>query len=81
MVFVQQSVFRNVRMVGSVLDRVPVIVLHSGKDSSVKHVRMMQPETSCFCAAQNASAMHSVEKSSYTLGVVYPHLCQRQDKE
>ncbi|RLW11317.1 hypothetical protein DV515_00001559, partial [Chloebia gouldiae] len=33
-----QSVNRNVRMVGSVLDRVPVIVLQSGKDSSVKHV-------------------------------------------
>lgn len=79
--FVQQSVFRNVRMVESVLDRVPVIVLHSGKESSAKHVRMMQPETSCFCTVQNASAMHSAGKPSYTLDVVYPHLCQRQDKE
>lgn len=78
--FVQQSVFRSVRMVGSVLDRVPVIVLRSGKDSSVKHVRMMEPRTSCFCTAQNASAMHSAEKSSYTLDLVYPHLCQRQDR-
>ncbi|KAJ7407706.1 hypothetical protein BTVI_62255 [Pitangus sulphuratus] len=33
-----QSVFRNVRMVGSVLDRIHVIVLHSGKESNVKHV-------------------------------------------
>lgn len=41
MIFVQQSVFRNVRMVESALDPVLVIVLRSGKESSVKHVRMM----------------------------------------
>lgn len=65
---VQQSVFKNVRTVGSVLDPVRVIVLHSGKESSVKHVRMMWHETSCLSTIKNGSAVHSAYKS-YTVVV------------
>ncbi|KAJ7405322.1 von Willebrand factor D and EGF domain-containing protein isoform X5 [Willisornis vidua] len=47
-----QSVSRNVRMVGSVLDRVHVIVLRSGKESNVKHpcaTRSVSLEASVYC--------------------------------
>lgn len=47
-----QSVFRNVRTVESALDQVRVIVLHSGKESSVKHLCAIRS------ACLEASACH-----------------------